>query len=150
MADRTWVEVTVAGDNAGDNQSLQNHATFCEFVRASGPEEVTTDGLLTVFYYPEVNYGELKELSILEKAGISYDSHYGGFEYQWAEGTKAVRFTSEGRREWEVSVNDHFPLEEVEAACENALREGTLEAIKQLQVEVELWKERRVCPIPLV
>jgi len=150
MSDRTWVDVKVAGYAAGDNPDLPNHRVFREFVEKSCPNMTSSDGKITMLYYSEVAWGHLDELKILERAGISYDSHYGGFDGQWAEGTKAVRFTSEGRREWEVSVNDHFPLDEVEAACENALREGTLEAIKQLQVEVELWKERRVCSIPLV
>jgi hypothetical protein len=150
MSTCTWCEVTVAGAGCGLNPALKNHEVFLRFIKEAHPDDFSSLGKTTTFFFCDVVEGNLSEVSILEEAKIDYNLYYGGVDGEWDAGKRCIRFLQEGRQEWKLQVTDHFPLAVVEAALETALREEGLEALHSLQAEISEWKSTRVCPFPLV
>lgn len=86
MGDRTNVTLTILASQAKEAGKIMGYL----------PEK--SSGVLTEFFFDEVNYGELDELPLLQGAGIAYDSDWGsGGEYR--EGCQSCRFSPEGEME---------------------------------------------------
>lgn len=88
MGDRTTVELMVQNQDADRTVAI---------IAAEGDAASydTQDDTFTTLTFDEVNYGTLRFLDKLEKAGIPYDSNWGdGDEY--GSGSTHLRFNAEG------------------------------------------------------
>lgn len=100
MGDRTYVSLTVLNEHAEQAEAIISNAY-------DDPSEVNGDERFTVMGFEEVNYGTLKGLAELRKAGIAYDSAWGdGGDY--TAGTESCRFTPTGEADVREIANDEI------------------------------------------